>query len=204
MEFFHDLTIWFQGFAESDWAIFVLALGAFAESTFSPIPPDPLLIPMSVLNPSLAIWFGVVATISSVMGAIVGHWLGSRFGRPLLHRMMSESSVRSAESLFDKYGAWAVLVAAVTPIPYKVFTILAGVLGLDMKRFILVSLIGRGARFMSLGVLLFLFGEEIQIYIDRHFQKLSILAGVAVIVSILSVWVILKLRPNGNDAEGAT
>ena len=57
---------------------------------------------------------------------------------------------------------------------------------------------------MSLGVLLFLFGEEIQIYIDRHFQKLSILAGVAVIVSILSVWVILKLRPNGNDAEGAT
>ena len=159
---------------------------------------------MSVLNPSLAIWFGVVATISSVMGAIVGHWLGSRFGRPLLHRMMSEGSVRSAESLFDKYGAWAVLVAAVTPIPYKVFTILAGVLGLDMKRFILVSLIGRGARFMSLGVLLFLFGEEIQIYIDRHFQKLSILAGVAVIVSILSVWVILKLRPNGNDAEGAT
>ena len=204
MEFFHDLTIWFQGFAESDWAIFVLALGAFEESTFSPIPPDPLLIPMSVLNPSLAIWFGVVATISSVMGAIVGHWLGSRFGRPLLHRMMSEGSVRSAESLFDKYGAWAVLVAAVTPIPYKVFTILAGVLGLDMKRFILVSLIGRGARFMSLGVLLFLFGEEIQIYIDRHFQKLSILAGVAVIVSILSVWVILKLRPNGNDAEGAT
>ena len=204
MDFFHDLTVWFQGFAESDWAIFVLAVGAFAEATFSPIPPDPLLIPMSVLNPSLAIWFGVVATISSVMGAIVGHWLGSRFGRPLLHRMMSEGSVRSAESLFDKYGAWAVLVAAVTPIPYKVFTILAGVLGLDMKRFILVSLIGRGARFMSLGVLLFLFGEEIQIYIDRHFQKLSILAGVAVIVSILSVWVILKLRPNGNDAEGAT
>ena len=118
--------------------------------------------------------------------------------------MMSKGSVRSAESLFDKYGAWAVLVAAVTPIPYKVFTILAGVLGLDMKRFILVSLIGRGARFMSLGVLLFLFGEEIQVYIDRHFQILSILAGVAVIVSILSVWVILKLRPNENDAESAT
>ena len=204
MDLFHDLTIWFQGFAESDWAIFVLALGAFAESTFSPIPPDPLLIPMSVLKPSLAIWFAVIATVSSVMGAIVGHWLGSRFGRPLVHRMMSKGSVQSAESLFDKYGTWAVLVAAVTPIPYKVFTILAGVLGLDMKRFILVSLIGRGARFMSLGVLLFLFGEKIQIYIDRHFQILSILAGVGVIVSILTVWIILKLRPDENDTEGAT
>ena len=204
MDLFLDLTIWFQGFAESDWAIFVLALGAFAESTFSPIPPDPLLIPMSVLKPSLAIWFAVIATVSSVMGAIVGHWLGSRFGRPLVHRMMSKGSVQSAESLFDKYGTWAVLVAAVTPIPYKVFTILAGVLGLDMKRFILVSLIGRGARFMSLGVLLFLFGEKIQIYIDRHFQNLSILAGVGVIVSILSVWIILKMRPDENDTEGAT
>ena len=84
MDIFHDLTIWFQSFAESDWAIAILAIGAFVESIISPIPPDPLLIPMSVLQPSLAIWFAVIATISSVLGAIVGHWLGGRFGRPLL------------------------------------------------------------------------------------------------------------------------
>ncbi|SVB21125.1 uncharacterized protein METZ01_LOCUS173979, partial [marine metagenome] len=80
MDLFHDLTAWFQGFAESDWAIVILAIGAFAESIISPIPPDPLLIPMSVLQPSFAIWFGVIATVSSVLGAIVGHWLGGRFG----------------------------------------------------------------------------------------------------------------------------
>jgi membrane protein YqaA with SNARE-associated domain len=203
MDFFHDLALWFQSFAESDWSVVALFVGAFSESIFSPIPPDPLLIPMSVLNPSLAIWFGVVATLASVIGGVVGYWLGSRFGRRLIYKLMSENRVRSAESLFDKYGAWAVLVAAVTPIPFKVFTILAGILGLEMKMFILVSIIGRGLRFMSLGVLLFIFGEEIQGYIDRHFQNLSILAGLGVLVSIVLVWVIVKTRPHKKDAEGA-
>ena len=75
---------------------------------------------------------------------------------------MSEARIRSAESLFDKYGVWAVLVAAVTPIPYKVFTILAGVLKLDMKRFLIASIIGRGMRFLSLAVVIFLFGEDLR------------------------------------------
>jgi len=195
MDIFHDLTIWFQSFAESDWAIVILAVGAFLESTISPIPPDPLLIPMSVIQPSLAIWFGVIATVSSVLGAIVGYWLGGRFGRPLLHRFVSPERVKSAESMFDKYGTWAILIAAVTPVPYKVFTILAGILRLDMKRFILASLIGRGARFLSLGLLLFLFGEDIQGFITDNFQKLSLLAGLAILGSFLSILILLKIRP---------
>ena len=109
--------------------------------------------------------------------------------------------MKSAESLFDKYGTRAILIAAVTPVPYKVFTILAGILRLDLKRFILASLVGRGARFLSLALLLFLFGEEIQGFINDNFQKLSLLAGLAILGSFLSIWILLKIRTHPPESE---
>ena len=141
-EILHELSNWIREFAETDWAILILFVTAFLESTISPIPPDPLLIPMAIIKPSSAIWLAALCTLASVLGAVLGHWLGSQFGRPLLGKFVSESRIQSGETLFDKYGIWAVLVAAVTPIPYKVFTILAGVLKLDMKRFLIASIIG--------------------------------------------------------------
>ena len=192
MEYFDGLTTWFAAFAGSEWAVVVLAIATFLESIFSPIPPDPLLIPMSVLNPNMAILYGLVATLSSVLGALVGHWLGSRFGRPVLSRFASNSKIDQAESLFDRFGGWAVLAAAVTPIPYKVFAVLAGVLKYDRKKFFIVSLIGRGVRFIGLGVLLFLFGEQIQIFIEDNLQSLS-LYGLAVFM-VLGVGLVLLLK----------
>ena len=194
MDFLEGLTTWFAGFAGSEWAIVVLAVATFLESILSPIPPDPLLIPMSVLRPEMAIWYGLVATIASLSGALVGHWLGSRFGRPILSRFTSESKVDLAESLFDRYGAWALLAAAVTPIPYKLFAILAGVLKFDRKRFLIISLIGRGARFIGLGILFFLFGEQIQHFIEQNIQKLSLFGLAAVVVSCLCLWMLVKFR----------
>ena len=194
MEYFDGLTTWFAAFAGSEWAVVVLAIATFLESIFSPIPPDPLLIPMSVLNPNMAILYALVATLSSVLGALVGHWLGSRFGRPILSRFASNSKIDQAESLFDRFGGWAVLAAAVTPIPYKVFAVLAGVLKYDRKKFFIVSLIGRGVRFIGLGVLLFLFGEQIQIFIEDNFQSLS-LYGLAVFMVLgVGLVVLLKFR----------
>jgi len=194
MEYFDGLTTWFAAFAGSEWAVVVLAIATFLESIFSPIPPDPLLIPMSVLNPNMAILYGLVATLSSVLGALVGHWLGSRFGRPILSRFASNSKIDQAESLFDRFGGWAVLAAAVTPIPYKVFAVLAGVLKYDRKKFFIVSLIGRGVRFIGLGVLLFLFGEQIQIFIEDNLQSLS-LYGLAVFMVLgVGLVVLLKFR----------
>ena len=194
MEYFDGLTTWFAAFAGSEWAVVVLAIATFLESIFSPIPPDPLLIPLSVLNPNMAILYGLVATLSSVLGALVGHWLGSRFGRPILSRFASNSKIDQAESLFDRFGGWAVLAAAVTPIPYKVFAVLAGVLKYDRKKFFIVSLIGRGVRFIGLGVLLFLFGEQIQIFIEDNLQSLS-LYGLAVFMVLgVGLVVLLKFR----------
>jgi undecaprenyl-diphosphatase len=96
--------------------------------------------------------------------------------------------------LFDKYGIWAVLVAAVTPIPYKVFTILAGVLKLDMKRFLIASIIGRGMRFLSLGVVIFLFGEDVQDFVEEQFETLALLAGIGVVASVLFVLILVKWK----------
>ena len=156
MNILTELTLWFEGFAETDLAIYALALGSFAESIIFPIPVDVLLMPMSLLNPPMAIWFAMVAMVASVLGGIAGYWVGLRFGRPVLHRFVSPAKADSAERLFNKYGAWAVVVAAITPIPYKVFTISAGVLNLELKKFVVASVIGRGFRFLFTGALLYL------------------------------------------------
>ena len=199
-EILQELSHWIRDFAETDWALLILFVTAFLESTISPIPPDPLLIPMAVLQPNLAIWLGVLCTVASVLGAVLGHWLGAQFGRPILGRFVSEGRIRSAESLFDKYGVWAVLVAAVTPIPYKVFTVLAGVLKLDMKRVLIASIIGRGMRFLSLAVVIFLFGEDVQAFVEENFEALTVLAGVGVIGSVLFVIILAKWKTT-RDSE---
>ncbi|MDC0035376.1 VTT domain-containing protein [Chloroflexi bacterium] len=193
-EILQELSNWIREFAETDWAILILFVTAFLESTISPIPPDPLLIPMGIIQPNLAIWLAVLCTVASVMGAVVGHWLGGQFGRPILGKFVSESRIHSAESLFDKYGIWAVLVAAVTPIPYKVFTILAGVLNLDMKRFLIASIVGRGMRFISLGIVIYFFGEDVQAFVEEQFEALTLLAGVGVIASVLFVVILARWR----------
>ena len=192
LDLLHQLTDWFIGFAESDWAVVVLAIGSFLESTISPVPIDPLLIPMGVLQPNFAIFFAVVALISSVLGALVGYWIGNQFGSPVLRFFVSDSKIHKSELMFKKYGMWAILVAAVTPIPYKVFTILGGALKLPLKTFIWASIVGRGIRFLSLGVLIFLFGDEIQIFVEEQFKNLSIAFGLGVVTVGIIAWLTMK------------
>ena len=194
MNILTELTLWFEGFAETDLAIYALALGSFSESIIFPIPVDVLLMPMSLLNPPMAIWFAMVAMVASVLGGIAGYWLGLRFGRPVLHRFVSPAKADSAERLFNKYGAWAVVVAAITPIPYKVFTISAGVLNLELKKFVVASVIGRGFRFLFTGALLYLYGEEIRSFIEDHFGLLMILSVLAAILAALCAVFFVKYR----------
>lgn len=194
MNILTELTLWFEGFAETDLAIYALALGSFAESIIFPIPVDVLLMPMSLLNPPMAIWFAMVAMVASVLGGIAGYWVGLRFGRPVLHRFVSPAKADSAERLFNKYGAWAVVVAAITPIPYKVFTISAGVLNLELKKFVFASVIGRGFRFLFTGALLYLYGEEIRSFIEDHFGLLMILSVLAAILAALCAVLFVKYR----------
>ena len=193
------LTHWVVDFAESDWAILILAANSFTESIFFPIPPDLLLIGIAVLDPDRALWLAGIVTGASVAGAVVGHWLGRRFGRPLLHRFVAESKILTVERMFQKYGAWAVLVAAFTPIPYKVFAIVAGALDLDRRRFVLASLAGRGARFFAIGVLIFAFGEDIEDFISGSSFVILTIAAAAVLLVGLGIVALIARRRRAGD-----
>jgi undecaprenyl-diphosphatase len=169
-----------------------LVLTAFTESSFFPIPPDVILIPLALLDPGNAVLYGLVATVSSTAGALLGYWIGLKGGRPILLKLAGERSMKKAEEFFNRYGAWAVGIAAFTPIPYKVFTIASGVFMLrNLKAFILASILGRGGRFMAEAVLIMLFGEEILSFLSAHFELITILVGAAVIL-FLAVYSLLR------------
>ena len=194
IDLLRELSDWTAGFAESDWSAVILAIASFTESIFFPVPPDPLLIAIAIPQPHAALWLAALVTASSVAGAVVGHWLGLRFGRPLLYRFASRKKVEAVEEIFQKYGAWAILVAAFTPIPYKVFAICAGVLDLNRRTFIIASIIGRGARFFMIGGLIFVYGEEIQEFIDKNLEVVTVSTTAAVIVAAAVVAVIVQRR----------
>ncbi|MCH8186583.1 MAG: DedA family protein [Chloroflexi bacterium] len=193
-ELLRDLSDWTTGFAESDWSALILAAASFAESIFFPIPPDPLLLAIAIPQPHAALWLAALVTASSVAGAVVGHWLGHRFGRPLLYRFASGKKVEAVEKLFRKYGAWAVLIAAFTPIPYKVFAISAGVLDMNLRTFIFASIIGRGARFFILGGLIFVYGEDIERFIDTNFELVTGASAGALVVAVAVAAIIVRRR----------
>jgi len=193
IELFHSLSDWLIGFADSDWAIAMLAFSSFIESIFFPIPPDPLLLAVAIAQQDIAILLGVMVAVASVAGAVVGHALGMRLGRPILTRMFSETKIAYVDRLFERYGTWAILIAAFTPVPYKVFAIAAGVWRMDRRKFIIASVIGRGARFITIGVLVFLFGEEIEKFLSDNFEKITF--GITILVVMSGVaWYILHRR----------
>ena len=160
--------------AGSPWAPLALILFAFWESSFFPIPPDPLLITMAVARPELGLVYAAIATLASVAGAALGYLIGNRGGRPIVERLFKPDKILLAERLFQRYDVWAVTAAAFTPIPFKVFTITAGVAQLDFRRFILASIAGRGGRFFLVGGLVTIFGESIERWIDQYFEFVTV------------------------------
>ena len=200
LEYISELSHWLEGFATSDWAITVMFLVAFVESIFSPFPPDPILIAAAIFNPRMAIIFAAVVTLGSVGGALVGYWLGDRFGRPVLDRMVSADKVSRVEVMFRKYGTWAIIFAAVSPIPYKVFAISAGAMEMRLKPFIIASLIGRGARMFLWAILVLLFGETALELIETNGLLIGALSGAAIVAAF--VLYILYIRFRRRQADG--
>ena len=173
--------------AATPYAPLALFIITFWESSFFPLPPDPLLIAMAVAEPQNAPLFALICTTASVLGAALGYFIGKRGGRPIVYKLFKEKKVRAAEGLYKRYDVWAVGAAAFTPIPYKVFTITAGIASLRFWPFILVSILGRGARFFLLGMLVYFFGPQIQNLIDQYFELLTISFLVLVVLGFVAV-----------------
>lgn len=194
IDFLPNLLDWVISFTDSQWAIPILGLLSFSEAVFFPIPPDPLLIAMAMRKPEYALWLAGIVTISSVTGALVGHWVGYKFGKPFFARFVSDKNIEKAETMFRKYGIWAVGLAAFTPIPYKVFAITAGILNHGRYSFLIASLIGRGFRFFLLGALIFIYGEDIEKFINNNFQILTTVVGMMFIVGLSVLFIVLKFK----------
>ncbi|GAB6904814.1 conserved membrane hypothetical protein [Desulfosarcina cetonica] len=171
------------------WAVFALA---FAESSFFPIPPDVLLIAMCVARPKRAFRYALVCSIGSVLGGCLGYLIGWQFMAAVGNRIVEfyglGDKVAYIEALYNTYDAWAVGIAGFTPIPYKVFTIAAGMFKINFTVFILASMISRSARFFLVGGLIYAFGPRIQGFIDRYFDFLA----VAFTVLLVASFVVLK------------
>ncbi len=196
-----DLSEWLVGFADSAWATLVLALTSFSEAIFFPVPPDPILIGMGILNPGAALWLAALVTLTSVAGAVVGHWLGKRFGRRIILRFVSQKKFDAVERVFQRHGAWAIVVAAFTPMPYKVFAVTAGVLGMDRRTFIVASLIGRGARFFLIGALLFAFGESVRDFISDRLELVTVGVTVVLLAVLVLAFAVMRMRKARRPAE---
>ena len=178
---FADMLTLFQAYGV--WGLLVLA---FTESSFFPIPPDLMLIPLSLAKPDRALWYALLCTAASVSGGYLGYILGRVLGQPLLSRIASEQTIDRVGDLFTRYGVWAVFFAGLTPIPYKVFTISAGLFAMPVPAFILGSVLGRGLRFFLVAGLIMFTGEAAVTFIAANFNWLSIVvAGGAVLIYLL-------------------
>lgn len=180
------LKDWLISWADSPLGPAMLGVLSAAEAVTFPLPPDPLLVALAVRNPDMALLLATVTTAGSVIGGLLGHWLGLRFGRPLLKRFNSRH-VEKVEALFVRHGFLALFLASLTPIPYKLFTISAGVFGISRLRFILACTIGRGLRFFSLAILILIWGENIQNLLVRRMDIILATMG-AILLTMLLIW----------------
>lgn len=169
----------------------ILALVSFTESSFFPIPPDPLLIALGIGSPRRAIPLAIMTTVMSVLGGILGYligaWMMESIGNSIISFFHAEERFAQLVDQFKGIGFLAILTAAFTPIPYKVFTIAAGFAGIALPIFIAASIVGRGVRFLAQGILIRIYGAEIQRFIDRWFGLLTILAVLLGILGFLAL-----------------
>lgn len=168
-----------------------LALVAFCESSFFPIPPDVVAVPMVLANRDNAYRLALISTVASVLGGILGYAIGyalfETVGKQLIAFYGYSSGFEEFHALYAKYGAWVILVKGFTPIPFKLVTIASGVARYNFPLFVLLSIITRGARFFLIAWLLRRYGAPIQTFIDKRLNLVAALLLVLILGGFLLV-----------------
>ena len=163
---------WTMSLAETRYALLALAVVSFVESSFFPIPPDVIMIPMVLAAPHRAWLIAGVALLSSVIGGIAGYGIGmfafDSIGQPILESLGKTDRMMEFNERFNDFGFWPVLIAGVTPFPYKDITIMSGWTGLPFVTFVVTSIVARGLRFFIVAGLLWKFGEPIKDFIEKR------------------------------------
>ena len=183
---FKSLYAYLIALAASPSAPYALAAVAFAESSFFPLPPDVLLAPMSLAEPKKAWRFALIATLASVAGGALGYGIGAllydTLGQWLIHLYGYGARMEALKETYARWGALVILVKGLTPIQFKLVTIVSGLLGYNFPLFLLLSLITRGGRFFILAAALNHFGDPLRLALERHFTAFIIVMVAIVVV----------------------
>ena len=185
---------WCLDAADKPYALWILAAVSFAESSFFPIPPDIMLLPMSLARPKKAWWFATVCTIASVAGGVLGYAIGALLYDSVGHWLIQiygyGDKVEAFRAGYAEYGAWIILLKGLTPIPYKLVTITSGFANYNIWLFVALSVIARGGRFFVVAILLNRYGEWIRVRIEKH---LGLWVGLAAGVLVLGFIVAFRM-----------
>ena len=184
---------WVLHWAHTPYGMPALVLLTFAESSFFPIPPDPLLVALCIAAPRRSLFFAAAATAASVLGGMAGYWIGAG-GWHLAQDFfftyvpgVSPEAFGRVQVLYDRWDFWAIFMAGLTPIPYKVFTLSAGVFRINFPIFVIASVLSRGLRFFVVAALIYRFGAPISDFIDRHFNRLTIAFGALIVLGFVVI-----------------
>ena len=176
---------WCIDAAHKPYALWIMGVVAFAESSFFPVPPDVMLIPMSLARPQRAWVYATVCTVTSVLGGLVGYAIGALLYDSVGHWLIQVyglgDKVDAFRASYAEWGAVIILLKGLTPIPYKLVTITSGFAGYDIVLFTLCSIVARGGRFFIAAILLNRYGDWIRVRIERHLG-LWVALGAAVLV----------------------
>ncbi len=183
------------GWAKHRHASYYLSATSFAESSFFPVPVDVLLAPMVLAQREKAWWYALLATVTSVAGAVFGYYIGlflfDQVAQPIIDFYHFQEKFIYVQELFNKYGVWIIFIAGFSPIPYKIFTITAGVVAMPLLPFILTSLVARGARFFLVAGLLYVGGEKIDAVLEKRVEQIG-WASVVIIVLAISIYQLIN------------
>jgi len=177
MKIFQTLYLRVFGWAQHQYAPRYLAALSFAESSFFPIPPDVLLAPMVLARPNKAWWYAMLTSVASVLGGCLGYVLGvflfDTVGEAIIEFYHAQTGFIMTQQWFGQYGTWIILIAGFTPLPYKLFTISAGLVGMPLLPFIVASVVGRGARFFLVAGLIYWGGASLESFIRRYADRIG-------------------------------
>jgi len=195
MALIRKLYDWVLQWASTPYALPVLFIVSFVESSFFPIPPDILLIAMVVAAPAGWFRFALVCSIGSVLGGMFGYLIGYQFmeitGNRIVEFYHFQEKWDKIGLLYDKYNAWAVAVAGFSPLPYKVFTLAAGAFEINFLTFVLASAASRAARFFLIAALIYKFGPPFKILIEKYFNTFTIIFMILLVLGFFILKVFL-------------
>lgn len=185
-----------------EWGLLGLVIAAFTESFCSPVLPDVVLLPLALANPNLAIYYGSVATVVSVLGGFIGYAIGHKWGMPVVHKVMSDKYAHKIQEFADsKNVSWTIFLAAMSPIPYKFVSISAGAFNVKWPIFVIASLLGRAKRFFLESVIIYYFGEPAVRYFQNNTKEVLLLSVGLVIILGLGVYMYKRCKKDKVQVE---